>query len=68
MKYLPTFQYDIETDNPFLEINIIRALSVKVFEDPVHNNLLAQIQIVVQELSEPPSCDLAGVVLIILTK
>ena len=61
-----TFEYDIEADDPFLEINVICWLGVEVFEDPVHDDLLAQVQIVVKELSEFLSCDLTGVVALII--
>ena len=59
-------QYDIEANYPFLQINVILCLGVEVFEDPVHDDLLAQVQIVVKELSESPSGDLTGVVLTVL--
>ena len=63
---MPTFEDDIEADYPLLQINVIRGLGVEVFEDPVHDDLLAQVQIVVKELSEPSSRDLTGVVSIVL--
>ena len=68
MLYVRTFKYDIEANYPFLQINVICWLGVEVFEDPVHDDLLTQVQIVVKKLSEFPSCDLAAVVLIILEK
>ena len=60
------FKDDIPAYNPLLQINVICRLGVEVFEDPVHDDLLTQVQIVVKELSEPPSRDLTGVVSIIL--
>ena len=63
---MPTFEYDIEANYPFLQINVIRWLGVEVFEDSVHDDLLTQVQIVVKELSELSSCDLIGVVVLII--
>ena len=63
---MPTFEYNIEANYPFFQINIILCLGVEIFEDPVHDDLLAQVQIVVKELSESPSGDLTGVVSIVL--
>ena len=61
-----TFEYDIKANYPFLQINVIRRLGVEVFEDPVHDDLLAQVKIVVKELSELSSCDLIGVVVLVI--
>ena len=66
MKKSPTFEEDIESYYPLLQVNVICRLCVEVFEDPVHNDFLAQVQIVVKELSKPSSRNLTGVVPIIL--
>ena len=47
-----TFEDDIESPDPLLEINVILTLRVEILEDPVHNDVLGHVQLVMEKLSE----------------
>ena len=45
-----TFEDDIKSCDPLLEINVILTLRVEVFEDPVHDDVLCHVKFVMKKL------------------
>ena len=45
-----TFKDDIKPCDPLLEINVILTLSVEIFEDPVHDDVLGHVKFVMKKL------------------
>ena len=62
----PTLENNTKTHYPFLQVNVICCLCVEVFEDPVHDDVITQVEVGVEKLSESFSGDLTGVTPVIL--
>ena len=47
-----TFDEDIESHHPLLVIYVISRILVEIFEDPVHYNIVRDVEVFMQKLSK----------------
>ena len=61
-----TFQDDIESKDPLLKIYVILSLCVEVFVNSVHDDVICQVKIVMEEFSKLFPINLSTIVVAFL--
>ena len=49
---IDTFDEDIEACDPFLMVNVVCGVFVKIFKDPIHNHVIRNVEVFMEKLSK----------------